>query len=292
MFETLNNSIVAMMDYVLGWLLYLPSDAALILVAVATSAILTFVRLFSTDQDWLKRAAADGKRLRELEREAKKAGDPEAVKRYKATAALIKLRSLKFETKPLLYAILPIALLATWCFGRLGFHPPAACDTVEVRAYLPASAVGRPIHIVPMDGVTAETGWVQKVVEDRPPTNESRWERLDDRISSAMGLKPPPEAVATWRLRGSGTHSEYVLRLRYDGRTYERPLEVGTRTYAPPATFYEDAPVRAVELVMRPVKLAGIVGGIDFLFLPPWLVAYLLIAIPFVSLLKRVFRIA
>ena len=292
MLETLNNSVVAMMDYVLGWLLFLPSDAALVIVAVATSAILTFVRLFSTDQDWLKRAAADGKRLGELAREAKKAGDGEAVKRYKATAALIKMRSLKFEMKPLVYAILPIALLATWCFGRLGFHPPAACDTVEVRAYLPSSAVGRPIHLVPMDGIAAETGWVQKIAEDRPARPDNRWDCVNDTVSGWLGMKPTPEAVAVWRLRGSGTHSDYVLRLRYDGRTYERPLQVGTRTYAPPATFYEDAPVRAVEVVMKPVKLAGIVGGIDFLFLPPWIVAYLLIAIPFVSILKRVFRVA
>jgi hypothetical protein len=39
------------------------------------------------------------------------------------------------------------------------------------------------------------------------------------------------------------------------------------------------------------MKLFGAVGGIDVLFLPPWLVAYLLIAIPFVSILKRLFRI-
>ena len=40
---------------------------------------------------------------------------------------------------------------------------------------------------------------------------------------------------------------------------------------------------------MRQMKLFGLVGGL--LFLPPWLVAYLLIAIPFVSVVKRLFGI-
>jgi len=59
-----------------------------------------------------------------------------------------------------------------------------------------------------------------------------------------------------------------------------------------PAAFFEGAPVRCIEAVMPPVKLFGVVGGLDFLYLPPWLVAYLLIAIPFVTILKRTFRIA
>ena len=38
---------------------------------------------------------------------------------------------------------------------------------------------------------------------------------------------------------------------------------------------------------MRPVKLFGVVGGVEGLFLPPWVVAYLLITIPLVYVLKR-----
>ncbi len=42
---------------------------------------------------------------------------------------------------------------------------------------------------------------------------------------------------------------------------------------------------------MRQVRLFGVVPGVDWLLLPPWLVAYLLIAIPFVPILKAVLRI-
>ena len=105
MLEAAGNSIVAAMDCLLGWVLYLPRDLMLFTVAVLTSAILSFVRLFSTDQDWLKRAAADRKRLGELIKQARRRGDKQARKRHKATLTLIKVKSLRFEAKPLLYAV-------------------------------------------------------------------------------------------------------------------------------------------------------------------------------------------
>lgn len=50
----------------------------------------------------------------------------------------------------------------------------------------------------------------------------------------------------------------------------------------------------AIITLARPLttnKLFGLVPGIPFLYMPPWLLAYFLIAIPSVSLTKRVLRI-
>lgn len=291
MLEAAGNFIVAAMDYLLGWVLYLPRDLMLFTVAVLTSAMLSFVRLFSTDQDWLKRAAADRKRLGELIKQAKRRGDKQARKRHKATLTLIKLKSLRFEAKPLLYAVVPIALLATWCFSRLGFHPPAPGETIEVRAYLRTSAIGRLAHLLPQEGLRAEGGWVRRVVKDRPGPAEGWWDGFNARSRSWLGVDPPLEALASWRIKADGREGVRVLKLRCAGRTYEKELLVGCRRYAPAARAYQDGPVQFIELAMRPVKLFGVIGGIDVLYLPPWLVAYLLIAIPFVGILKRVFRI-
>jgi hypothetical protein len=292
MFEVINNFIASAMDYVLGWTLSLPSDAALFAVAILTSAILTFSRIFTTDQEWLKRAAADHRRLKQLVKEAKARGDREAVRRHKATMTLIKVRSMRFEAKPLILAIVPVALVATWAFSRLDYHPPKAGQTIEVRAYLSTAAIGRPVHLVPEQGLEAEGGWVRTVVQDKPPVAEGPWEAMNARMRKFLGMDPPLEGVAVWRLTAEGRQEPYVLQVRYGGRTYEKELRVGGRQYAPAAAFYGGAPVRCVEVVMAPVKLFGVVGGLDFLFIPPWLVAYLAIAVPFVSILKRVFRIA
>jgi hypothetical protein len=292
MLEILNNFIASAMDYLLGWTLYLPSDIALFAVAILTSAILTFVRLFTTDQDWLKRAAADHRRLKELARDAKARGDREALKRHKDTMTLIKVRSMRFEGRPLLAAIVPIALVATWAFARLGYHPPKAGDLIEVRAYLSTTAIGRPVHLVPQEGLKAEDAWVQTVAKDEPAAPQGLWDSVNARMRRLLRMDPPLEGVAVWRLKADARPQPYALKVRYGGRTYQKELLVGANRYAPPAAFYDDAPVRCVEVVMPPVKLFGLVGGLDFLYVPPWLVAYLLIAIPFVTVLKRTFRIA
>ena len=39
MFQSINDIIVGAMDYVLGWLLYLPKDAAMIAVAVSVLSV-------------------------------------------------------------------------------------------------------------------------------------------------------------------------------------------------------------------------------------------------------------
>lgn len=292
MWDTLNRAILAAMDYPLGWLLRLPSDVALFAVAILTSGLLTLLRRAATDQDWLRRAAADTRRLRQLIRDARRRRDKDAVARSKATLGLIKLRSLRFEAKPLLCAVIPVVLVAVWCFGRLEFHPPAAARPVEVRAYLATSAVGRLIHVVPEDGLEAEGGWVRKVVEEPAPEPDGPWAAFNARAMDFMGMTPPLGGIAAWTLETADRPARYDLRIRCGSQTVTRELRVGETTYAPAFVFYRTGPVRAVEVVMEPVRLFGILGGIDCLGFPPWLVAYLVIAIPFVSILRRLFRVA
>jgi hypothetical protein len=99
----------------------------------------------------------------------------------------------------------------------------------------------------------------------------------------------PPHGMATWHLRADASPEPYVLEIRYGTETYTKQLLVGQRTYAPAVEFYSDgAPVICSEVVMKPVKLFGIVPGIPAWGLAPWLVAYFLIAVPSVPLAKRV----
>lgn len=289
MLMRIGELVTSIMDYPLGWMLHLPRDVMLLAVAILTSAILAVARRQASDQDWLKRAAADRKRLRELARQARAVGDKPAARRHKGTITQIKARALKYEFKPLLWAVVPIVLVATWCFSRLGFHPPAAGAELEVRAYLPRSAIGRVAQLVPQEGLAAAGGWLQPVVMDSYPQPEGAWDRFDAWATDALGMKPPLTGVAKWRLKAPPAPGRRVVKVLYDGRVYEKEVLFGSRKYAPAVEFYDDGPVRAVELVMGPLKLFGLVGGL--LFLPPWLVAYLLIAVPFVSVLKRIFRI-
>ena len=276
MLETFNNFCLVLMDPVLGWLLYMPRDLAIIIVSVATSALLTFTRPFCTNQDLLARCNADKKRLKDLAKKAKAEGDKDALLRYRATNAQIAMKLMKAEGKPLLIAIIPIALLATWCFGRLAYHPPAPGETVTVNAFFPAAAIGHTAHMLPQPGLKAEQ-WIARVEETPNPI-------------------PDQEGTAVWKVKGEKNDKPHDLDIRYQGRTYPMELLVGHNIYAPNIKFF-NAPedrITVGEVALKPFRLFGIVhipwGQVD-LFFPPWMQAYLLIAIPFVFLLKGIFHI-
>lgn len=270
MIEALNTVILYVTDLLLGWLLSLPKDIVLFVVAVGSAAILTLVRPFTTNQDLLARCGHDKRRLKELMREAKARKDKESAKRYGATRNMVSLKTLKAEGYPLLVAIIPIALLATWCFQRLEFHPPQLDEPIEITATFAASAVGELVHIVPEKGLTAESGWIQQVGEG---------------IGDGA-----PRGSATWIVRATGAPRDYALKLRYNAKTYETQLRVGRSTYSDPVTFHDDR-LLSVEVAMEPVRLFNVVPGIPALLFAPWLVAYLLITIPFVFILKRLLTI-
>ncbi|MEX0716747.1 MAG: hypothetical protein WD066_09175 [Planctomycetaceae bacterium] len=271
------------------WLLVLPVDGVLLIVAVVTGAILAFVRVWTTNQDRLRRAKADKRRLKELIREAKREGDRARIKRHREANGIVAVRLMNAEWLPLAASLVPIAIIAVWCFARLEFHPPQAGEEVELRAYFPASEIDRLAHVVPLDGLEArdpDDRWIRRIEKDPVPNPDG----------SVNGL-------AVWRLAGKAREEPYSLALRHRGATHERPLVVGRRDYAPPLLFH-DGELTATELRMRRVKPFGFVPGLPWKnvavagtlipanFLAPWIVAYLLIAIPLTFVFKRLFGIA
>lgn len=283
MLDLINSAVMAVADLLFGWLLRLPVGLALALVAVGTGSVITFARPFTTNQDLLRRCDADKRRLKELTREAKAREDKAAVRRYRLTQNMIGMTKMKQEGLPLLAAILPIALLGTWCFHRLAFVPPKAGETVAVTAHFPVSAIGDLAHLVPQAGLREAGGadagggarWIREIVKDPDP-----------KTGAALG------GVATWRVQAEGRDAPYVLQIRYGSFTARKELRVGQRIYAREIELCgADRPVQGVQIGMRPVKFLGLVPGIRPLHMPPWLVAYFLIAIPSVSLLKRLAKV-
>src|ERR1041385_3197307 len=89
--------ITVLLDYPFGWLLDLPRDLAIILLALGTSLLMTFVRKWSTNQDMLWRCSTDLARLAELRREAKKSEDKPALQCIQTTSGTIKWTQMKAE---------------------------------------------------------------------------------------------------------------------------------------------------------------------------------------------------
>jgi len=279
----LNDFVLSVADPLLGWMLSLPADLALFLVAAGTGAILTFVRLFTTDQEMLGRIDADKKRLKELKREAKKRGDKPSARRHAAVMAQLGPKAMVYEGKPLLVAIPVIAVLGVWAFTRLGYAPPEPGEPVEVKAHYSPIAIGSYAHVAPLDGVEARGGWVQRI-EEAPRTDGG----------AAQG-------VASWHLvAGSSRDAPYLLELRQGGHTHAKEMLVDGRRYSPPMEVFGPEvgdwagpgdELRKIELCMTEYRPFGFVPGIPWILFAPWLVGYLVIAVPVVFGLKWAFKI-
>lgn len=230
MLQAITDVCLRLMDFLLGWTLHLPWGVALFIVAALTSLALTVVRLFTTNQNRLKRCKADKARLKELRRQAKQAKDKEARKRYAATMQQIAMEGFKAEGLPLLASLIPIALLAVWAFSRLDYYPPAAGAAVPVRLTFPGSEVGTLAHLRPLDGVESKNGWIRQV---KPDPNS-----------------PEGGGFAEWDLLCRKQDAPYDLRFRQGGETLDHPmLADGLRHPAPLGVFRNDTVTLTMDLV-------------------------------------------
>lgn len=261
----MGETIAAAMDYLLGWLLYLPTDAALVLIALATSLLLAVVRLVTTDQDLLRRVADDKRTLKQLAREARARGDKPQARRHRESITYITWqtlgRTLKGEGLTLLVAILPLALIGAWCFYRLEYQPPQAGRPLEFSLITPASEADTIVHLVPQPGVQSSDGWIQSIQEDSQPRGIARWQ---------LTFEPRTEP--------------YELTVRAGNQSLVHPVLVGQRQYLPPEVMHD---TRVTQTDLPQVKLFNLVPGLPQLALPPWSVAYLLLAILGTLAVKR-----
>ncbi len=260
----------AIFDGLLGWLLGLSWHATLLAVAACTGLLLALVRKYTTNQDLLRRVDADKVRLKELKREAKRAKDKEARLRYRQTTAMVAMKAFAQEGKPLLLAVLPIAILATWCYNRMGYFPPRDSEPVEVVFYGPVSAVGETVTLLPQDGLKAE-GWVRLAREEK--------------------VADQPTAVARWKVSGAASRRPHKLVFRWRDETFDRgEILVGQKTYSP-RIVSDDAGRLGAEVCLREARPLGIVPGFGDAF-PAWLVGYLILVIPGAMVIKRLLRVA
>jgi len=290
MLETITNLCLAIADPLLNGLLHLPRDAALAIVALGTALVLTVVRLFTTNQNMLGRCKADKARLKELIRAAKKNNDKEALLRHRTTLQGIMMKTLKAEGKPLLASLIPIILIATWAFSRIAYLPVQPGEPVRLKVYTPLSAVGQLAHLLPVEGLKSESGWIQEVKEDRfvspAPSAADVTHEIPESPQAVNG-------VAEWTLKGEKRAKPYPLEVRLKGRTIRTELFTDGLRYAdPPLRQYgEDPAAEMVEVVLAEYKPFGFVPGWPALMLQPWIVGYLLIVLPLAFILKPMLRI-
>lgn len=236
-------------DVLFGWLLYLPRDGALLALASFSAALMLLVRRFASDQRALGWMQQDSRQLVRLLRAARRGGRREAAQRYRGTRSRVAWMRIRAEARAALITLLPLAVLLSWGAARLRYLPPAVNERFELVVYTPASAVGEVTHLVPMDGLRAERGWVRRL-----------------EIGQQDGS---PRGRAAWAIR---VQEPVALRLtvRVGDRSVVHPVRVGQRRYGPSRLAHGGDVESVVGLPeYRPL---GVVPGLAGL--APWLVGY------------------
>lgn len=267
----LNTFIMLVADPLLGWLLHLPRDLTLFIIAIGTALILTVVRIWTTDQDLLQRCKNDKQTLKRLIKEAKQNRDKGRLAQLRTTMQQIATCTFKAEGKPLLASLLPIVLIATWCVNRIAFIPPDGTQPLQVQVYSQVLSIGRLAHAVPQEGLATATGWIQQVRADHD---------ADGKIAAG---------VAEWSLTCAKRPRPYTLQVHHGDRTISIDIIVNGKTYSEPVTQYGDESSEVVSLVLPEYRPFGVVPGM--LGFPAWLIGYLAIVIPLALVLKPVFKI-
>jgi len=269
--DTLHHWILRVGDVLLGWLLQLPRDITLFIVAIGTALLLTVVRIWTTNQRILQSCKQDKRTVKRLLKAAKKSKDKERVAQLQQTMGQIGMASFRSEAKPLLASLLPIVIIATWCMGRIGYLPPDGSEPVQLKLYAPVLQINTLLHVVPQKGVTAETGWIQKITED-----------ADEHGVVTAG-------VAEWSFLCEERSEPYALEIRSGDQTFKIELAVNGKKYSPPLTAYGDHPSEKIQLVLAEYKPFGVVPSVGGM--QPWIIGYLLIVVPFSLVSKRLLGI-
>lgn len=262
---------VRALDVPLGWLLLLPRDATLFVFSLLTALLMTLARRWVTNQDLLRRCAADLRQLKQLNREAKQAGDKPRRQRLRDTVALVRRMLLSEDMKVLAVVLVPIAVLAMWATERLDYLPPRVGRDFSLRVSFSASAINEVTHFVPIHGVELQTPAIQIVQPDD---------------------QNPFSGRADWTLRALGTSEELTLTIRHRGESITHRVAIGRPTYLPPRQFHQGDRMTKSEVLLTRYRPLNLDLRLESLGLPPWMIGYLVLTLLFVPRLKRVLRVA
>jgi uncharacterized membrane protein (DUF106 family) len=255
--------LVAGLDAALMPLVRLLPDGAVAGLGVLTAGVLLVLRRLATNQDLLRRCAQDRKCLRVLLRQDRRSGDGASARRHGALRRRVVLKAMSQEWRPVLAAIVPLAILGGWCFERLEYLPRPGDAPAKLTLWLPLSAQGQLVHVVPQEGLEATDGWVRVAA------------------AAAGGV---PRCEASWELKGSG--STTVL-IRHGQSTYRRLVSLGQAAPAPVEVRHPDGAVSRLDAT--PYRPLGFIRPV--LGLPAWLMWYLLVSLASYPLLKRLLRV-
>ncbi|MDD4890471.1 MAG: EMC3/TMCO1 family protein, partial [Phycisphaerae bacterium] len=217
------------MDPLMGWLLRVPYDVAILVVGLSTSILMAVLYKLATNQDLLRRCKADKVRLGQLRKQAKKAKDKKAVQNIDMTIGGIQLKKMVAEFKGLGAAIIPIMFVASWAFERLDFKPPQVGEDLTLKATFAIETKGEPAWVVvqPQGKIEPLTPTMQPIVED-PNIDPYNGQKIE----------AGQNGMVEWKFRVKEPCDNLTARICYRGKATVHNLKVGGPHYGDSIVVY------------------------------------------------------
>ncbi|MBS0266313.1 MAG: hypothetical protein JSS02_30565 [Planctomycetes bacterium] len=244
-----------------NWLnvpLLLPRDLLVALLGILLAGGLELTRRICLPSERMRSIAADLCRLRVLMDEARMAGDKGRLARHRQVAQRVRAPRLRGQCYWLLLSLLLCVVIWGWSDSRLENLPIVNQDEVTLTLQLPYSAEQELAHVVPVDGLTALTGWVQPLVRHRGDNST--------------------DSQAEWKMRVSTLTDgrRQTIRIRCGSQTLEHRLCVGGVVTEPATQRHSGGEITHIQ--GRPYRPLGLipqsVGGI-----PGWSLYLTLVAV-------------
>ena len=100
------------------------------------------------------------------------------------------------------------------------------------------------------------------------------------------------QGVVSWKLVPDQPVERLELVVRHEKQNAVHVVRVGGTRYEPPRAEQQGGAIVATEVSLRQAKFLGVVPGIPAIGLAPWLVAYLLLAIPLTPLVRYILGVS
>ncbi len=253
----------ALLDPVFSPLMSLPGWAAIGVIALIVSVIVTLVYKFATDQDLMKELKGE---MKELQAEMKELKDhPEKMMDVQSKFMKTNMKYMTHSMRSTLFTILPIIFIFGWLNANLAYLPLQPGIPFEVTAQFDRGTTG-------IAHLSVITGSALEVQVD--PTQEI------------------VEGIAKWTLKGQdGEYTVEILPPEGESKSQQAELLITqANSYKQPVTKVKGSSIKTITIgneKLHPLGETRVLG-----WQPGWLGMYILFSLVFSMALRKVLKLA
>ncbi len=248
------------LDPVLGPLLNLPPAWSIAILTFVITLVMVLIYKKFTDQEVLKSLKEEMKQIQKDMKEFQH--DPTKVMQLQKKSLEKAGQQFRHSMKPMLITMIPILVMFGWLSTNLAYLPIMPGEEFSTTIIFKSGADGG-VELSASEGI--------EILSDEIQT-------IDKRTVGSIFKKEIGEA--SWNLKGP--EGNYQLSYEFDDNIYAKDVLItNSKKYKEPQKLVNDGVVESIKLGNKQIKIFGLT----------WFWAYIILAMVFNGLLRKLFKI-